>query len=55
MQCGSDDKIDEFIKDINQEANALIDEGHPDQQQIHNKRDEVNEASHKLGTLTTTR
>ncbi|KAL3112373.1 hypothetical protein niasHT_019098 [Heterodera trifolii] len=61
MQC----KFDEFLKelkshesrvlDINHEANALIDEGHPEQQQIHGKRDEVNEAWHKLGTLTSTR
>jgi len=58
-------KFDEFLKeldshqsrvlDINQEANALIDEGHPEQEQIHAKRDEVNEAWHKLGTLTATR
>ncbi|KAL3092944.1 hypothetical protein niasHS_004971 [Heterodera schachtii] len=58
-------KFDEFLKelkshesrvlDINHEANALIDEGHPEQQQIHGKRDEVNEAWHKLGTLTSTR
>nr|CAD2153511.1 unnamed protein product [Meloidogyne enterolobii] len=58
-------KFDEFLKeldshqsrvlDINQEANALIDEGHPEQQQINAKRDEVNEAWHKLGTLTATR
>ncbi|KAL3100080.1 hypothetical protein niasHT_022908 [Heterodera trifolii] len=58
-------KFDEFLKelkshesrvlDINHEANALIDEGYPEQQQIHGKRDEVNEAWHKLGTLTSTR
>jgi spectrin alpha len=58
-------KFDEFLKeldshqsrvlDINHEANALIDEGHPEQQQIHNKREEVNDAWHKLGTLTATR
>uniref|UniRef100_A0A1I8B6Y0 Spectrin alpha chain n=1 Tax=Meloidogyne hapla TaxID=6305 RepID=A0A1I8B6Y0_MELHA len=58
-------KFDEFLKeldshqsrvlDINHEANALIDEGHPEQQQIHSKREDVNEAWHKLGTLTATR
>jgi hypothetical protein len=43
------------VQEIIQEANGLIDEGHPEQQQIHNKREEVIEAWHKLGTLSATR
>uniref|UniRef100_A0A914HTW8 Lon proteolytic domain-containing protein n=1 Tax=Globodera rostochiensis TaxID=31243 RepID=A0A914HTW8_GLORO len=54
-------KFDEFLKelkshesrvlDINREANTLTNEGHPEQQQIRQKRDEVNEEWHKLGEI----
>jgi spectrin alpha len=43
------------ISDINKDADALVEEGHPDHEHIYNKREEVNEAWHRLGTLTATR
>lgn len=58
-------KFDEFLKEldnhqyriteINKQAVLLVEEGHPEQEQIYDKREEVNEAWHKLGTLTATR
>uniref|UniRef100_A0A914P3Y4 SH3 domain-containing protein n=3 Tax=Panagrolaimus TaxID=55784 RepID=A0A914P3Y4_9BILA len=58
-------KFDDFLKevesntyrytDVNTAANKLVDEGHPDHEAINNKREEVNNAWHKLSTLTTTR
>ena len=58
-------KFEEFIKeldhnqsrinDVNMDAQQLIEEGHPEHEQIRYKCEEVNEAWHKLGTLTSTR
>uniref|UniRef100_A0A0K0ELE0 SH3 domain-containing protein n=1 Tax=Strongyloides stercoralis TaxID=6248 RepID=A0A0K0ELE0_STRER len=58
-------KFDEFLKelgnhhyrinDVNQAADKLYDEGHPEAEVIFRKRDEVNEAWHKLNTLAATR
>uniref|UniRef100_A0AC34F2Y3 SH3 domain-containing protein n=1 Tax=Panagrolaimus sp. ES5 TaxID=591445 RepID=A0AC34F2Y3_9BILA len=58
-------KFDDFLKevesntyrytDVNTAANKLVDEGHPDHDAINNKREEVNNAWHRLSTLTTTR
>lgn len=58
-------KFEEFVKEldnhqyriaeINQQAESLVEEGHPDQAQIYSKREEVNDAWHQLGTLTATR
>ncbi|KAL3082288.1 hypothetical protein niasHT_031461 [Heterodera trifolii] len=43
------------VLNMNHGANALINEGQPVKQQIHGKWDEVKEAWHKMGTLTSTR
>jgi hypothetical protein len=43
------------VTDINTDAKTLIEEGHPEHHQIVRKCEEVNEAWHKLGTLTSTR
>ncbi|KAI6209533.1 Spectrin protein 1 [Aphelenchoides besseyi] len=58
-------KFEEFLKEfennhyrineINQAAQVLTDEGHPDREEIYEKRDEVNREWNELGTLTTTR
>lgn len=58
-------KIKEFLKEldnnqyriteIDQTADALLSEGHPEQEQIYQKREEVNREWHELGTLTATR
>ena len=58
-------KFEEFLKEldnsqyrvveINQAADGLFNEGHPDREQIHEKRDEVNREWHELGALTATR
>uniref|UniRef100_A0A7E4VTH7 Spectrin alpha chain n=1 Tax=Panagrellus redivivus TaxID=6233 RepID=A0A7E4VTH7_PANRE len=58
-------KFDEFLKEleshtyriteINEAADGLVREGHPDHNVINDKREEVNNAWHKLSTLTTTR
>uniref|UniRef100_A0AC35U4B9 Spectrin alpha chain n=1 Tax=Rhabditophanes sp. KR3021 TaxID=114890 RepID=A0AC35U4B9_9BILA len=43
------------ITDVNQAVDRLVDEGHPEVEQIFRKRDEVNDAWHKLNTLAATR
>ncbi|CAD5229447.1 unnamed protein product [Bursaphelenchus okinawaensis] len=58
-------KFEEFLKElenhqyriteINQAAEDLVHEGHPEQSQIYDKRDEVIKAWHNLGTLTANR
>lgn len=58
-------KFDEFLKElgnhqyriteVNHAADKLLDEAHPDSQTISSKRDEVNDAWHRLSTLAATR
>ncbi|VDN60745.1 unnamed protein product [Dracunculus medinensis] len=58
-------KFEEFLKElgnhhyriteVNQAADKLIEEGHTEQNTIYNKREEVNEAWHRLNTLAATR
>ncbi|CAJ0583549.1 unnamed protein product, partial [Mesorhabditis spiculigera] len=58
-------KFEDFLKDlqnhqyrigeINQAATKLVEEGHTEHDQIYKKRDEVNDAWHKLNTLAATR
>ncbi|KAI6244011.1 Spectrin protein 1 [Aphelenchoides fujianensis] len=58
-------KFEEFLKElennqyrvteISQTADALADEGHPDREQIYEKREEVNREWRELGALTATR
>ena len=43
------------ITEVNQAADKLVDEGHTEHEAIYNKKDEVNEAWHKLNTLAATR
>lgn len=43
------------ITEVNQAADKLIDEGHTDYELISRKKDEVNEAWHRLNTLAATR
>lgn len=58
-------KFEEFLKElgnhhyriteVNQAADKLVDEGHADYEVINRKKDEVNEAWHRLNTLSATR
>ncbi|CAI5455840.1 unnamed protein product [Caenorhabditis angaria] len=58
-------KFDDFLKElgnhqyrineINQAADKLVEEGHSEHDQIYKKRDDVNDAWHKLNTLAATR
>lgn len=58
-------KFDEFLKEldnhqyriaeITQQGDHLIEEGHPNREVIYNKRNEVINMWHELGTLTATR
>ncbi|KJH49812.1 spectrin repeat-containing domain protein [Dictyocaulus viviparus] len=43
------------INEINQAADKLVEDGHIEHDQIYKKRDEVNEAWHRLNTLAATR
>ncbi|KAK6052473.1 spectrin repeat-containing domain protein [Cooperia oncophora] len=43
------------INEINQAADKLVEDGHTEHDQIYKKRDEVNEAWHRLNTLAATR
>ncbi|CAI4227013.1 unnamed protein product [Auanema sp. JU1783] len=43
------------INEINHGADKLVEEGHTEHEQIYKKRDEVNEAWHRLNTLAATR
>jgi spectrin alpha len=58
-------KFDEFLKElgnhqyriseVNQAADKLVEERHPEQETIYNKREEVNDSWHRLNTLAATR
>lgn len=58
-------KFDDFLKElgnhqyrineINQAADKLVEEGHSEHDQIYKKRDDVNDAWHRLNTLAATR
>lgn len=58
-------KFDEFLKElnnqqyriheVNQSADRLLHENHPDVDTINQKRDELNDAWHRLSTLAATR
>lgn len=58
-------KFEEFLKElgnhhyriteVNQAADKLIEEGHTEHETIYKKKDEVNDAWHRLNTLAATR
>lgn len=43
------------INEINQAADKLVEDGHTEHDQIYKKRDDVNEAWHRLNSLAATR